>query len=706
MNLRQKLAAASALLLLTSNMFPPFPVKAQQENSAWELSLLGEESHSFVNLDNESDETALSSDDPAHTIDSETDLASPSDALREDLTFPDNESDDEPVFEETPEFTASIELDPQGYNVRGTFTEFTSDLILVRPLYSLDGETYEACGLDWDLRWLGSSDEDELRYMANQAFLRPLMEPLKSYLAGTIDRFYVKLSLTTENGEIRETQSAVIERGHARPLPDDITPIAVFAPSMAVNEWRPYPPRRYGRYQMTVNEDASPQDIAAYLPDTLPLTIQLLKQGNAFADCTIDCPVTWKPLSIPELTAGEPVTIPDAAEEIIVSPGTVLNTPMGIYVLNEPLGIDQYGLTDEVRLVLNPVSRDEDPDGRLAAENSRLHMTFPLKPTGATSIRVYTLSPGDTEWTEIPEHSLLEAVNGQPALAGSSLALVIGSDQEPYLSYPVPFLVGLRIEGGVYDGRQLILPWPSSYEVPLHLPKLDGSGGNQGNAGDGNKGDGTEEGQRPYLPQEPSLTAPEESQSQQSPAPEKSQSQQNPALEEPPRTADKSTRYYAPPQSPGQTTGPGLDAPPREDTAPASSAATEKNPPPAEAPDQETVPQKSLPEPSKAEPGANTAARESSKLSGQKDALADAKAQETSPQNSPLPAALAQNLPEENTRLAAPAPLSPSTRTKKPHSHGSLPVLLVPAAAITCAGWPLIKKAVGILRRLLFQKRI
>ena len=70
--------------------------------------------------------------------------------------------------------------------MRGAFTEFTSYLILVRPLYSLDGETYEACGLDWDLRWLGSSDEDELRYMENQVFLRPLMEPLKSYLAGTL----------------------------------------------------------------------------------------------------------------------------------------------------------------------------------------------------------------------------------------------------------------------------------------------------------------------------------------------------------------------------------------------------------------------------------------------------------------------------------------------------------------------------------------
>lgn len=66
---------------------PRVHVKAQKENSAWELSFFGEE------------------------------------------------SDDEPVFQETPEFTASIGIDSQGYHVRGAFTEFTSYLILVRPLY-------------------------------------------------------------------------------------------------------------------------------------------------------------------------------------------------------------------------------------------------------------------------------------------------------------------------------------------------------------------------------------------------------------------------------------------------------------------------------------------------------------------------------------------------------------------------------------------
>ena len=137
-------------------------------------------------------------------------------------------------------------------------------------------------------------------------------------------------------------------------------------------------------------------------------------------------------------------------------------------------------------------------------------MSFHLKPTGATSIRAYTLSEGSSKWEEISEHLLLDAVNAQPSTANSGYASVLDSNQEPYRSYleavnagkdPVPFFVGLKIEGGVYNGRQLILAWPNTYDPPLDLPEVGGSGGNQGNAGAGNKDDSTDEGQRPNLPQ-------------------------------------------------------------------------------------------------------------------------------------------------------------------------------------------------------------
>ncbi len=419
---------------------------------------------------------------------------------------------------EAPAFSARIEFSPQGYMVRGSLEEFVPGILLVHPLYSLDGETYQPCGHAWDLPVQDNEKEGEsgLSQFQNRTCLYDRDEPLKSYLAGTLDRFYLKLRITRESGITYETQAAVIERGDVQQVPETITANAGFAPAVAAYE-RPY--KRYGRYQITIKADASPEDISALLPDTLPVTISFSSEDYyATATGTIDCPVTWKPLSLPSLTAGESVTIPDAAGEIIIPAGTQVTTPRGIFELAEPLGLDSYYSTDEVRLVLNVVPEDGNPTGALTAENAGLEIAFHLKPTGATAIRAYTFSQGDTEWKELPQLPLLAAVNAQPSAASSGYALVLPKDQEPYLSYlavsaaggtPRPFLVGLKIEGGVYDGRQLVLPWPHQYDLPPNLPDVGGSGGNENNAGSDNKGDSTGEGQRPGLPQ-PTQSRPEE----------------------------------------------------------------------------------------------------------------------------------------------------------------------------------------------------
>lgn len=433
------------------------------------------------------------------------------------------EKSDAPVPAEAPMFCAAVEYYSHGYYiVKGTFTEFLPDTSLVQPLYSLDGENWQPCGRTWDLSWLGAEEETALAKLQNQICLDNSNEPLKSYLNEELDRFYLKLHITRENGESYETQAAMIERGDPQPISKEINLIANFAPSIRVREMRPF--NVYGRYQITVNANAAPEDISAFLPDTLPVTIGLYQGIDFITEGVIDCPVTWKPLSYSQLTAGESITIPDAAEEIIVPAGTLLNTPMGIFQLDEPLGLNQEGITDEIRLVLNVVSEKEAPAGVLTAENAGLELSFSLKPTGATAIRAYTFSANDNEWKELPALPFLDAVNAQPSTANSGYALVISKDQEPYRSYlsaetagenPSPFLIGLQIEGGVYDGRQLILPWPGSYDLPSNLPVLGGSGGNEGNAGAGNKGDSTEEGQRPELPRQPeeekteeTLTAP------------------------------------------------------------------------------------------------------------------------------------------------------------------------------------------------------
>lgn len=414
-----------------------------------------------------------------------------------------------PLPATAPGFTATLEHCSDGYIVKGHFSEFLPDTTFVQPQSSSDGDSWQNCGVEWNLRSLGDEDPDSRYALENQICLYETFEPLKSYLDGSQNRFWLRLLITRENGVTYETQAAVIERGESEQVPDDITCSASFAPTMLFRETNSAGGFVYcGRYQLTVNESSSKEEIAAILPDTVPVQVELCKGKKPFADCIIDCPVTWKSLSLPSLSAKESVILRDAAEEIVIPAGTLLSTPMGSFTLGEPLDIGQGSwLTDEVVLVLNVISGGEAPTGVLAINNNELKMAFDLKPTGATSIRTFTLAEGGTEWTEIPGLPLLDAINAQPSTASSGYTDILGSSEEPYRSYldaefsqkePQPFLVGFKIEGGVYDGCQLILACPDTYDLPPDLV-VNGSGGNEGNAGSDNRDDSTEEGQRPNL---------------------------------------------------------------------------------------------------------------------------------------------------------------------------------------------------------------
>lgn len=419
------------------------------------------------------------------------------------------------VSGEAPSFHACVEYSSQGYVAKGSFTDIPSDISSIRPLYSLDGETYQSCGVPWDLHWMDITNEEDMKgaqtRLHNQICLYSNQEPLKSYLDKKLDRFFLKLRLSLKDGTTYESQSSLIDRGSPQPIPEGLCPSATFAPSLAAYDRMPF--CGYGKYQITVSADATAEEIASCLPDTLPVEIKLSKGLEHITQGVVDCPVAWKPLSLPMLTNGETVTIYDAAEEIVVPEGSLIDTPTGIYRLDEPLKLcDQYGLTDEVRLILNIISKDKEPTGVLMQENAGLEMAFHQKPTGATDIQAYVLSENGSTWTNLPGLSLLDAVNSQPSTPNSGYALILDCNQEPYRSYleetaagntPAPFFIGLTIKGGVYDGRQLILAWPDTYEIPPVLPKLGGSGGNEANAGADNQHDSTPEGQRPNLPQEP-----------------------------------------------------------------------------------------------------------------------------------------------------------------------------------------------------------
>lgn len=499
MKKQYKLIAALSALLILSGCFPVFTVKAddlpEETAAAQNDSLLTDEAFGQENI------TTASEDE---------DSSSFNENLLQETTFTVEENLNMPIPDEPPVFNARIEYNPQGYVVMGTFTEFPPDTSFAWPVWSLDGEIYQACVREWALDGLGSEDVDVVSKLQNQICLYPTDEPLKSYLVGTLDRFYLKLRITRESGITYDTQAAIIERSFdPRPIPEETSLNAKFASSIYVRESNPF--RSYGKYQLTVSADASPEDIARLLPSTLPVEVQLIKNSQADSMTgIIDCPVTWKPLSLPSLTAGESVTIMDAAEEIIIPCGTLVNTPTGTFELHEPLRLgDGAAVTDEIMLILNVVSENENPTGGLSANNTGLEMFFNLKPTGASSIQAYVLSEGDSEWTQLSSPPIPSEINSHFSSAGGNYALVLRNDQEPYKSYlaannigeaATPFLIGLKIEGGVYDKCQLILPWPDTYESPLRPFDLAGGmGGNENNAGAGNKSNSTAEGQRPDL---------------------------------------------------------------------------------------------------------------------------------------------------------------------------------------------------------------
>lgn len=513
---QKKIVIFASLLFFLISGFSAITAKADSLSEETE-ELMIQETITEEEASSPSDEESLTENTTVTVTEEEASTSFDAEALQktenitdEDSSIQSNETAIQEMAEVTEEigelaFSANVEYSFEGYHVLGTFTEFPTDIIHIQLLYSQDNKTYHKCSIERDLKDIISESIVEKKRLI---CLYSNMEPLKSYLEGSLDRFYLKLRLTKENGVICETQTALIDRGALQPLPEELTLGAAFPSNMLVREMNPL--RYYGKYQITVKETAASQDISALLPDTLPIEVQLLKKGKPFAEAIVDCPVTWKSLSLPSLTAGESVTIEDAAEEIIIPGGTLLRTPMGVFRINEPFGIAQDVLTDEIRLILNVVSKDEKPTGVLIANNDGLEMAFYQKPTGATSILAYTISANETKWTELPELALLEAINSQPSTASSGYALVLRNDQEPYRSYlaaeaaggaHTPFFVGLKIQGGVYDGQQLILAWPDNYELPPSLPKLDGAGGNESNAGAGNKGNSTTEGQRPNLPQ-------------------------------------------------------------------------------------------------------------------------------------------------------------------------------------------------------------
>ena len=543
---RQRSVAILAAVLILAGSFPGFTVRAEQpadEETTQQEIFEESESESSDTEESSSPETEIPDTEDSQTSDtenSETEIRSTEDPQipETDLLDALQTADTANVFtaetetvpfmadgtagplapDEPPTLHAQVGRLGVSYAVRGTFTDVTPGISQIYPLYSLDGETWHQ--IDYELI-LEENEKLENAFMGILEF----DEPLNRYVAGEIDCFYVKLHITKQNGCSYESSPAVIDNTDLQPVPGEITCSAYFSPAMVVREpvsGDPQRTREYGRYQLTISEGASVDEVSALLPETLPVEVQM---GGLCTTAVVECPVTWKPLSLTMLSAGESIVIPDAAEKILVPAGTQLRTPLGSFQLDEPLSLGTQSAycdyDNEVELVLNISTEDRDPTGVLAAHpRDGLKIALHQKATGATSIECYVMAEGGSEWTRLPDASLLKELNTQLSTENSGYALILRNDQEPLRSYleaeaagetPTPFFVGLKIEGGIYDGKELVLAWPGTYGKLPDLPKVGGAGGNEGNAGAANKDDSTESGQRPYLPQTPEADKGEES---------------------------------------------------------------------------------------------------------------------------------------------------------------------------------------------------
>lgn len=451
-----------------------------------------------------------------------------------------------------PPFTADLKLGWFGYTIIGHFTDFLPNVARVSGAYSWDGITYQYSNPDWPSHWdlskLGKEDPSDRSRLENQETGLSGEEPLVSFLERKEDSFYYRLEITTEDNEVYYSEPAYISRKGTQLLPENLTPRISLGFDLAVLEARndngnseddedyyaELVSYTFGEIQLTVRDDATPEEIMQLLPDTVPVRIRLwdktTKKKYAFGD--LSCQVNWKELPSISLKQGKSVVIQDVAEPLVIPAGTEVVTALGTYKLVKPLNFKSRYDSDEIRLVLNPVTALEEPEIGLRAYNYELidefgndsnqtriedpmSLAFWNKPNGAHSIQAYAYADGK-QW-DLGDLLDRRDVNHNLSHALYGYINLLQPDESPYQEYLYGdiqnFTVEIFIKGGVYDGRQVTLTWPQVYELPEEIPDPRGFDGEENNAGSDYEELEDEEdsngGQRPGLPPEvPSQPAP------------------------------------------------------------------------------------------------------------------------------------------------------------------------------------------------------
>lgn len=405
-----------------------------------------------------------------------------------------------PSPQELPGF--SIKLIPfsgNGTQIRGYFSGYTSDMRDIQSYYSFDDLQYDP--IDPDIVWAPPSTLPEGSVPSNTIAIST-NSPLREYLAGEQDTFFIRLHYQTDSGAGVSQTAKFTRPTQVVPLPEDMTLYALY-PSSIRTFYK-------AQYHLTLREGATVAGCRALLPDTLPIELQLMDaEGDLLAKTTVDCAVEW---ALPESLPEGDVAISAAVQSITPPGGMVLETVDALYAVDTlpppsiplTLKINRVGSEDRATPALYCAA-----DGSNNYPADSLYLNLPLKPSGAQAILPsYSLDGGST-WTAMPDLlSYNEPVDAYPKNPDYRYALLFSPEQSPYREYLSGgldgFLIQLDIVGGTFAGQSETAAWPLDYQY--QPPSMDngdnGSGGNGGNIGsdqtDGNSGENG--GQRPHLP--------------------------------------------------------------------------------------------------------------------------------------------------------------------------------------------------------------
>lgn len=407
-----------------------------------------------------------------------------------------------------PAFSAELSFAWDGWGLYGTLEAITPEMTAVIPCYSLDGDTYVSEAYNaWQL------DPDDPDLLRQQCFW-PMEPPLREYLSGEIDQFYLKLQITYADGSTADTRSVHFQREGPAPLPEGYQVEAWYAPS--VRELQPPPQPPQGRYHFTISSDATSEMLTDLLPETVPVELQIYQPGAPTRyTAVVDYSVRWPQ---PQLAPDGQDTHISATQVVPPQQCTVTLGPV-VYQLAPPEILPENGPV--LLATFHPVvpgtasqlllSTDNDANG------SGIRATLPHRPTGAVAIVPEWSLDGQTGWTALadvlpsapPEH-------GPPRFQHHSFPVLTSADAPlaDYLARTIPgFYLRVRVVGGALDGVSAVTAWPADYDYdpPRDDSEDDGGGGNRGDAGSTGSGNVDSGGQRPGLPQDPTIpeTTPE-----------------------------------------------------------------------------------------------------------------------------------------------------------------------------------------------------